>query len=333
MILVTGGTGLLGTHLLYDLVSKGKNVRALKRSTSNINQVKEVFAHYSNKSEDLFNKIEWIDGDILDIPSLEEAFIGITKVYHCAALVSFVKKDYHKLMKINVEGTANISNLCLDNNIEKLCYVSSTAAIGKPIKNKIVTEDEAWNREVGNSNYSKSKFLAEREVWRAQEEGLNMVIVNPCVILGPGNIDDSSNTIFKNAKYGMKFYTDGMNAFVDVRDITKAMTTLMDSDINGERFLVTGENLFFKDLFTKCCNAFGTKTPTKKASKFMTGIAWRFEALRTKITGGKPKITKENTVSAHTVVKYSSEKLKRELDFNFTSIDDAIANAVKFYKN
>lgn len=332
MNLVTGGTGLLGTHVLFQLLSSGKKVRAMRRKNSNLEQVRSVFNHYSDKGNQLFESIEWVEADILDITSLEPIFEGITEVYHCAAMVSFEKRHYNKMMKINREGTANMINFSLANNVEKFCHVSSTAAIGKSGVEQINSEKNKWVQGPQTSGYAITKYSAEKEAWRGWEEGLNVAIINPSVILGPGNISESSSTIFNNVKKGLKYYTEGVNAMADARDVARAMEMLMDQNVFGDRFLCFTENIAFKDLTSKIAHAFHVKAPSKKASQIATSIVWRIEAIRTKLFGGTPRLTKENAESAHAKVYYSNDKIKERLGFEFTSMDDTVANAVAYYK-
>lgn len=333
MILVTGGTGLLGTHVLFQLANSGKSIRAIKRASSDIQLVEKVFNHYSSNGSEIFNAIEWVEADIINTPSLESVFHGIDEVYHCAAIVSFNKRDYNQMMKVNREGTANMVNFALANNVKKFCHVSSTAAIGKTGLEKINTEKNKWVQGPETSGYAITKYSAEKEVWRAHEEGLNVCIVNPSVILGPGNIEESSNTIFNNVKKGLKYYTDGVNAMCDARDVANVMQRLMDENVFGERFLCFTENISFKELTTKMAHAFGTKPPYKKANPFLVGLAWRFEAFRTKLFGGTPKLTKENAVSADSKSYYSHDKIVKHLNYSFFTMDDTIKNAVSYYKS
>ena len=185
MILVTGATGLVGSHLLLHLLQNGEEVRALYRNQENIQKTKALF-QWKNQS-DLFEKINWFQGCITEIPSLEIAFQDIDYVYHCAAVISFNPNDEEILRKANIEGTANIVNFCLAKNIKKLCYVSSIAALGDLQEHEnIITEETEWNPEKPHSDYAITKYGAEMEVWRGQEEGLDSIVVNPGVILGPG---------------------------------------------------------------------------------------------------------------------------------------------------
>ncbi|MEO9532501.1 MAG: NAD-dependent epimerase/dehydratase family protein [Crocinitomicaceae bacterium] len=333
MVFVTGATGLLGSHLLIELLSRGEEIKALKRTTSNLDQVKSVFKFYLGEKSDVeFDKIKWVDGDVLDITSLIDGMNGCSKVYHCAAMVSFVKKDFKKMMKINKTGTANVVNVCLGEKIDQLVYVSSTAAIGRDASKEFYTEENKWVNSPDNSNYAVTKYSAENEVWRGVEEGLNAVIVNPCVILGPGNWNESSLSIFKVVKKGLKFYTPGLNAFVDARDVAYAMAELSERRIENERFLVTSENLFFKDLFEKIAAAFKVKAPSIKVKPWLAGLAWRIEGLLHFLFGKKQNITKETARSSMKITKYSSQKLIDRIGIKFYSIDDSVKNAVDYFE-
>lgn len=333
MILVTGATGLVGAHLMLDLCKKGYRVRGLCRKGSDRDLVRKIFVHYSPSNEALFHQIEWVEGDLNDVVSLEDAFEGITHVYHCAALVSFKKYHRDALMKINAEGTANVVNACLDANIQKLCYVSSTAAIGKGLENTLLTENDKWVKTPDVSNYSISKYLAEQEVWRGMEEGLKAVIVNPCVIVGPHNWDLGSTFTFKTVYKGLKYYTPGSNAVVDVRVLTDVMVKLMESGIWGERFLVISENLSFLKLFTKMAHAMDKKPPRTQVGKGMANLGRLGEAVRAKFAGTEPRITKETVQAAFKNYSYSSDKLKKVLPgIDLGTADDAIANTVDFLR-
>ncbi|MBK7127763.1 MAG: NAD-dependent epimerase/dehydratase family protein [Crocinitomicaceae bacterium] len=333
MILVTGATGLLGTHVLAELTSRGQAVRALKRPTSDLSALQSVFNYYfKENAPDKLNLIEWIDGDILDISSLQKAIQGCDVVYHCAALVSFRKKDFNRLIKNNKEGTANVVNVCLTAGVSHLCYVSSTATIGKTPNKSVLDENCKFISSSENSGYAVSKYLAEIEVWRGIEEGLPAVIINPSVILGPGNWNESSVTIFRKIRDGLKFYTPGSNAFVDARDVAYILCELSDKKIFNERYLVIGENLSYQNLFNQIAAAFQVKSPSICAKPWMAAIYWRFEAFLSFILRKKPTITRETARSAMASVFYSNAKICQQLNFKFRSMDDTISNAVCYFK-
>ncbi len=333
MVFVTGGTGILGAHLLVELSKKGVEIKALKRVESSLSMVKDIFSFYLKEEADvLLDKINWVDGDILEVPSLEKNMRGCEIVYHCAGNVSFDRKDFHKLIKTNKIGTANMVNVALTSHVKQFCHVSSTAAIGRQKKSEIYTEKQQWVTSSENSNYAVSKYSAEMEVWRGIEEGLNATIVNPCVILGAGYWSESSLAIFESVKKGLKFYPSGENAFVDARDVAKCMIELIEKNIMKERFLVTGENLKFKTLFDFISKTLDVKSPYIKAKKWLVNIGWRLEQIIAFLTFRRPKITKETARSAMSKSKYDNSKIIKALDFSFTPIETAVENTVAFHQ-
>jgi len=328
MIYVTGGTGLLGSHLLVELTKEDNVIRAIYRSEKKLNQTKQVFQYYFQENwESHFSKIEWLKGDILDIPFLLESMENCDFVYHCAALVSFHKNDFSQLIKFNREGTANIVNACLAVGVKKLCYVSSTAAITST--GSVTAENAKWKNTPTTSGYSISKYNAEREVWRGIEEGLNAVIVNPCVILGAGNWNDSSLTIFRTLQKGLKFYPPGKNATVDARDVSEIMIALMKSEIHSERFLCIGSNQSFFELMTEISKQLKVKSPSIKPKRFVVEIARRISWFSSLFTSKKPSITKETVQSLFGERVYDNAKIKSAIGFEFRSLEDTVDNAIK----
>lgn len=333
MILVTGGTGLTGSHLLLNLTKAGNKVKALIREGSSAEWVKKVFEWYSpGDHQSLFNNIEWVEGDVNDLFSLREAVQGIKYIYHCAAVVSYQPSDKDLMMKINVEGTTNLVNVALKEGVKKLCHCSSIASLGLAEKEEVVDESFSWKTSPRNSNYAISKFNSEREVWRGSEEDLDAVVVNPSIIIGPGDPARSSGQIFKSLLGGLKFYSNGITGYVDVRDVADIMIKLMNSDIKNERFILNSENISYRDVFTKISNCFDKAPPKYKAGKFLSEVAWRLERLKSMATGSKPLITKETARSANNKTFYSNQKIKNKLNYEFTPIDDAISNTCEFLK-
>jgi len=331
MILVTGSTGLVGSHLIYQLISKGEEVRALKRKNSSTTLVKKVFSWYAKDHAVLFDKILWIDGDLLDYDSLITAMKGVDFVYHTAAIVSFNTSDKEQLMLTNVKGTANVVNAALETEIKKLCYVSSVAALGRAGNNKITTEATEWKDVKGLSTYSHSKHHAEMEVWRGTAEGLNAVIINPTIILGPGKWEEGSVKMFKTVYKGLPFYTGGRNGYVDVDDLAKAMILLMESNFTKERFLITSENIWYKDLFTWMAEALKVKAPSLKAGQFLSAISWRILKLISFFTGKPPLITKETAATANQDFRYSNEKFIQATGMKFKPIKQTIEETAKIF--
>lgn len=328
MVLVTGGTGLLGSHLLVRLVQSHDNVRVLYRSTAKKESVQKVFTYYfKTEAAQFLEKLEWVEGDILDLYTLGQAFEGVTHVYHCAGFVSFAQRDFTKLMKINREGTANVVNFCLKYNIQKLVHVSSTAAIGGD-DDQVISEQTKWIQSPETSGYSISKYSAEKEVWRGIEEGLKAVIVNPSVIFGAGNWEESSLTILRTVANGFPFYTNGSNAFVDARDVAEIMVQLMKSEVENERFLCLGESITFKELLSLIAKKLHKKPPSINTPKWMMGLTWRITAFLALFTRKSPAITKQSAKTAFGNKVYSNDKIKKTLNFQFITIEDTIENAV-----
>lgn len=332
MIFVTGGTGVLGAHLLVKLSQNETPIRALKRENSNLNMIRDIFQFYlKNAADTFFKKIEWVNGDILDTVSLQACMTDCSIVYHCAGNVSFDRKDFQKLIKTNKAGTANMVNIALTTGIKQFCHVSSTAAIGRQKKSNVYTEKHQWVTSSENSSYAVSKYSAEMEVWRGIEEGLNATIVNPCVIIGAGYWTESSLAIFESVKKGLKFYPSGQNAFVDARDVASCMVELIEQNIMKERFLITGENLPFKTLFNYIAAELNVTAPHIPAKKWMVNIGWRLEKLIALILFRRPKITKETAQSAMSTSKYDHKKIIETIHFKFTPIENAVKNAVAFH--
>ncbi len=324
MILVTGGTGLVGAHLLYKLMCNKEKVKAIYRSEHKLEHVKHVFATYTNDYKTLFESIDWVQADIIDIPALSEAFRDVSYVYHCAAFVSFEPDKYHLLRKINIEGTANIVNLCLSGKIKKLCYVSSIATLGKPLNNKLINEETSWNPEDDNSVYAITKYGAEMEVWRGTQEGLNAVVVNPGVILGAGIWKYGSGSLFKKAHKGLKYYTSGTIGLIAIEDVTAIMITLMKSNITNERFVLVAENWTYKDFLQTLAQSVNVKPPNKLAQTWLLYLGWKLDWLKHKLTGKRRQLTKQITKSLSTETNYNSSKIKSTLKYNFKDINKTI---------
>ena len=315
-VFVTGGTGLVGSHLIKELVRQGKHVKALYRSKA--------------PAVDDKQNIEWVKGDILDTISLAEAMQNVDLVYHCAAIVSFEPRQKHEMFVTNVEGTANVVNASLDAQVKKLCFVSSVAALGQLKNEQVTDENTTWNEEANNSNYGKSKYLGEIEVWRGIGEGLKAVIVNPAIILGAGNWNEGSVKIFKTAFEEFPWYTEGETGFADVNDVVSIMIQLMESDVSGERFIVSAENMKYKDVFTAIANAFGKKPPHKKVSPFAAELVWRMEAIKSIFTNETSLLTRETAQSAQTITRYTSSKIKEYFpSFSYTPLDETVKRICK----
>ncbi len=329
MNIVTGGTGLLGSHLLFELSQSELPIKAMYRKKSRIDLVKAVFQYYDpDNGDSKFQKIQWVKGDILDIPFLEDFIEEGSTVYHCAALVSFNRKDFNELLAMNKTGTENIVNICLSQNAKKLCYASSTAAVVGD--NTIqVNEKLQWKKTPETSCYSISKYAAEREVWRGMEEGLDAVIVNPCVILGAGDWNESSLTIFKTVSKGRSFYPPGSNATVDARDVATIMVELVKKDISNERFLCIGSNQSFKELITEIADQLNVRKPSKVISRWQANLVRALLSFASLFTGKRPAMTKETVTSLFSDKQYNNQKIVQTLDYSFYSLNEQVENAVR----
>ncbi len=322
MVLVTGGTGLVGSHLLYFLLEKNETVRAIHREKSDIQSVKKVFALYTTKVDSLFDKIEWVVANTTDIPALTSAFKDVTKVYHCAAFVNFNPSKYKVLKKANVESTANIVNLCLFNKVEKLCYVSSVATLGGTLNGQLITEETSWNPDEKNSVYAITKYGAEMEVWRGTQEGLDAIIVNPGVILGTSPKGGSSSVLIKLGASGIPFYPTGSMGIVAVEDVVKAMIELTDSKIKNQQYILVSENCSYKQLLSELALVFNKKPPTKKLNKHFMFALCSIDWLLHKVFNTKRRFVKATVRSMFTKSSYDASKIKETLNFKFTSSEE-----------
>ncbi|WP_316830668.1 NAD-dependent epimerase/dehydratase family protein [Pedobacter aquatilis] len=320
MILVTGGTGFLGSELIKQLTDSGLAVRALKRKTSVIPAI------IANNQ-----LVDWVEADINEPAALEDTFVGITKVFHCAAFVSFNPKDKKQLFHVNIEGTSNIVNLCLENNC-RLLHVSSVAALGDAKRGKQITEMDYWEYDANAHAYGLSKYEAEMEVWRGITEGLDALIVNPSVIIGKNVGFEGSGAIFKLIKDGFSFYTDGASGFVDVEDVAKAMILLMETPVSGERYIISADNYHYKDLFTAIANGFDVKPPVKEAKPWMLGIAWRALKFFAFFTGKQPSITKDTAKSSLALSYYDNQKIISATGIQFKPIAQSIQEITQYLK-
>jgi len=330
MILVTGGTGLVGAHLLLKLTQEEEQVRATFRSKSKLDRVRNLFGSQHPEGSRLFTRVEWVEADLNNLPKLEEAFEGIRRVYHCAALISFDPRDFRKLKRINVKGTANVVNLCLAFKVEKLCYVSSIAAFSHNDGKTPVDEESEW---LGATNvYGLSKYLAEMEVWRGAQEGVPVVIVNPGVIVGPGFWRQGSGSIFRAAAKGPKYFLPGGTGFVTVNDTVAIMTRLMNSVIQGERYILVDRNLSFESLMQMLAKGFQIKKPEKKLKHWQLELFWRLDWMRCVFSSKRRKLTRNQVKGFKNPVTYSNAKIKNTLNYKFEDLEEVITQCCELYR-
>jgi len=323
-ILVTGGTGFLGSYIIRQLVEKGYSTRGIRRSSKLPGWI----------SSEILDKTEWVDGDVLDVVALQDAMEGIDTVIHAAAVVSFVKGDREKMYQVNVEGTANVVNMALEKNVRRIIHISSVAALGRTAGGGHVNEEKKWEESRVNTHYAKSKNKAELHIWRGISEGLDAVILNPSTILGYGDWYSSSCAIFRNIYEGFKWYSPGINGFVDVEDVARASVLMMESDISAERFIVNGDNWTFKKLQDTIAAGFGKPGPSRAAGSFLLSLAGKIEKFKSMITGRKPLITGESIRVALSQTYFENKKILNALPgFSFTPLEESIRIACQHYKN
>ena len=333
-ILVTGGTGFIGSYIIKELVAKGYAVRALHRGTGELPFYipKEIFNNTTGGSHTSTGSVEWVKGDILDVISLEEAMNDVESVIHSAGIISFSRKDKKTMYKINIEGTANVVNMALEKKIKRFVHISSVAAIGRAAGSGDVNEERKWEENKTTTQYAFSKHHSELEVWRGIAEGLNAVILNPSTVLGYGDWNTSSCRIFKTVYDEFAWYPTGVNGFVDIEDVARAAVLLMESDINAERFLINGDNWPFQQLFNVIADDFKKKRPSRKASPFMGKIAWRSERVKSFFTGKRPLLTKETAAVSYSKTYFDNQKILKALPgFSFTPLEQSIQKACKKY--
>lgn len=312
-VLVTGGTGFIGSYLTRLLIARGYEVRALRRANSPMDLIAPVAG-----------QVEWVEADVTDLPALEDAFAGVTHVCHCAAMVSFHPRDVRRMMQINVEGTANMVNLALDCGVQKFVHVSSIAALGRAKDRPELSESSSWVQSSGNSQYAISKYRSEQEVWRGQAEGLPVAIVNPSVVLGSGFWQSGSGQMFQKVHEGLRFWSVGRTGVVDVRDVAQAMLLLLESGVTAERYILNAVNIPFRDLFFQVADALGAKRPAIKVSPMLAEVAWRVEWLKEKLTGAQPIVTRESARSSVSQFFYDNAKSLTLPGFAYRPLEQTI---------
>lgn len=323
---------MLGAELLYQLAGSGHDIVASYRSEEKLDFARRQFALKGENASDLFAGISWRACDLLDVAGLEELLKDIDQVYHCAALVSFDSADDDAVIRNNVRVTANVLDIAREAGLEKLIHVSSVAALGRNASGKLIDEKSRWTGKKGNSAYARSKYLSELEAWRAYEEGLPMAIVNPSIIIGPGDWETGSSSLFGKIAAGFRFYSEGINAYVDVRDVAEAMIRLMGSDIVGERFVLMSENRSYREVFTKIAKALDVKPPSVRARPWMGAIVWRLEKLRSLFTGSRPMVTPDTVQTSFQANYYSNDKARKMLNMEFRKVEESIEYFAEIYK-
>jgi nucleoside-diphosphate-sugar epimerase len=323
MVLVTGGTGFLGSYIVKELVEKRYPIRAIRRSTSKL-------PFYISRN--ILEKVQWVEGDILDTVSLEDAMDGVDTVIHSAAVISFYKEEKDEMYRVNTMGTANVVNIALEKKISRFVHLSSVAALGRTKMNSHVSEEKKWQENKNNTHYAISKYKAEMEVWRGVGEGLNAVIINPSTVLGYGDWNTSSCRIFKTVYDGFPWYSTGVNGFVDIEDVAKVAVILLEKNISEQRYIVSADNWSFQQLLNTIADGFGKKRPGRRATAGLINLILKFEKMKSMLAGNKPLLTKESARVANSHTYFQNDKLLTALPgFSFTPLQESIAKACKKY--
>lgn len=318
MIFVTGATGFLGSKLCELLIEKGYTIRASKRENSIIPE----------KLKKYKQEIEWVDIDLLDFEAVYDVLSNCHAIFHCAANVSFNPKLKQTLWNTNVHITANLVNVALEIKDIYFMYVSSIAAIGNAKNNELIDENCRWIYNKNLSDYSITKFEAEREVWRGITEGLNACIVNPSIILGYDESGKGSMKMLKMVQSGLKYYTTGTVGFVDVQDVANCMIVLFEKKISNERFILNSENLSYKEIFEIIAKALNVKAPTISVGKRMLTIMAYALKILSIFTGKSPKISLSTANTAYKKLAYSNKKISNAIDYKFMPISTSIEKIV-----
>ena len=332
MILITGATGLVGCHLLIKLLQNDVQIRALHRKDSDLERVKRVFSYYTDDADILFNKVHWHEADLMDLAELDAAFKDVSQVYHCAALISFDPADKERLYETNVAGTTNVVNLSVQYGIEKFCHVSSIAALGDALDYKIINEEVDWDERTV-ANYAITKYRAEIEVWRGVQEGVPAVIVNPGIIIGPGFWHTGSGTLFKMVAKGQRWYPPGGTGIVTINDVIQAMTGLMASRIQNERFILVNKNMTYKEIFSQIAREFGKPEPRRALKVWQLRLLLPLDWLRANILGKSRRITTDNLRSVSRKKIYDGQKIADALPFAYELISEAVYFGCQMYKS
>lgn len=307
-ILVTGATGLVGAAMILDLAAKG-------------NAVKAYSLHKPNRTNFPEN-VEVILGDILDVSVLNEAMQGVDVVYHCLDFMSFLDSDTDKLYDINIKGTENLVNAALANDVRKVVYISSTQAFGTHQHKEKITEKTGWIEHKDNTFFAICKNRAELEIWRGKEEGLEMLIVNPSIILAP--LENKMYNFAQIAKANYKFYPKGRNGFIALHDVVNATIYLNENNVSGERFILNTENLTYSEVLSALNSSIKTNIFGDRMNLVKAYIIWQINRFRNIIFGSKPFLTKEIYNFNNKEFEFSNSKIIDASDLKFTPIAEYI---------
>ena len=332
MILVTGGTGMVGAHVLLACAKKNLPTLAIYRTKTRLELVDRFFKRVAPQNPEYFDQIQWHQADLNDLVKLDEVFAKATKVYHCAAKVSFAEHHTEKLLKTNIEGTANVVNLSLKYKVEKFAFVSSIAALGVEPTVPLVNEEHPWNSNESHTPYAYSKFGAELEVWRASQEGLDVVIVNPGIILGSHFWERSSGNLIKRVAQRMWFYPTGNVGIVALDDVVTVLVKLMESPLKNKRFILVAKNLKYKKLIFKIAQVLDVKKPKFSLSKTLLYLLYILDKTIYAIGLKKSFLNRATIKSLCSEQQYDGSKIEKTLDFTYEDSDLTLEKIGENYK-
>lgn len=313
MLFVTGANGLVGSYICRALLKKGYAIKALRRTNSDLSLLADVQ-----------DQIEWVEGDLDDPVLLKRLLVGAKGIIHAAGLVSFARQDYKQLHKVNAEGTANLLHAATDTGVTRFVHISSVAALGRDPKKPEMDETVKWVESPHNSEYAKSKYQGELEVHRAQAEGMQTVVVNPSFVIGPGDWNRSSTRLFKYVFDENRFYTKGLLNYVDARDVADVVSTLYESDISGERFILSAGSCSYRDFFNQIAGHFDVKPPRQEATPFLQLLAYLADSVRSWFTGSKPLITAETRRMSGLRYAYDGHKITHAISFQYRGLNESL---------
>ncbi len=312
MILVTGANGLVGSHLCRELLTRNIPFKALVRKGSNLELIDDIPAEHL------------IEGDILDETGLFEILRGVETVIHCAAIISFDPRMKKAMYQVNVNGTRNLVNTSLVHDVNKFIHLSSVAAISKDGKATRTDESVKWPGSQTPTDYGRSKYQAELEVFRGSAEGLEVHCFNPSIILGPGNWEKSSTRLFKYVFDEKKFYTEGFVNYVDIRDLVELLIKAIDKPGTDERYIVSSGSATYKEFFEIIARELSKKPPHIKVNRMVVNLTVLFAKVYSFVTGNSPLITRETARNSMRKVTYDNSKVKNEFGFSFRNLDESV---------
>lgn len=319
-VLVTGGTGFIGSNLAAALIREGYSVRVLRRPESDMRALGDL-------------KVESCLGDLRNPASIREAVKGCDTVFHTAAMISYWRKERPLMGEINVGGTRTIVEACLEAGVKRLIHTSSTAAIGFPASGGVADESVAYNWHPYDVGYRNSKHAAEEEVHRGVSLGLDAVLVNPSIVIGPRDIHFHGGQLIRDV-YRKKifYYISGMLNVTYVDDVVQGHLSAARLGRKGERYILCGETLTRKEVLTTIAEVVGGIPPLFKVPTPMIRLVTAGSELVSAVAGKKPWISSELMAGNELEYRLSSHKAESELGYTITPFREAVRRTFDWYR-